>query len=149
MTLKAGWGWKVGILYLSFVVMIITLVVASSRQKFDLVSKEYYKDELSYQQVLDASHNQAAMTETTVIRATEREVVIRFPAVFSGKDAEGHVTFYSPVSKDWDRTFALALQDNVMTIDRALLRKTSYKMKISYRLAGKEYYMENDINLAK
>ena len=149
MTLQLGWGWKIAFLYSAFVVMMLWLVISSSRQKFDLVSTDYYKDEIAYQHVLDASKNQAALTGALVIRANEQIVSITFPGEFSGKIIKGTVNFYSAVSKDWDRSVVLNAANNEVSIDRGLLRKTNYTLKLSYSVDGKNYYQENDINLSK
>ncbi len=149
MNMQLGWGWKIGLLYTAFAGMIIALVVASSRQKFDLVSKDYYKEEIAYQQVLDASANQAALQGTMVIRANEQTVNIEFPAEFQTAPIHGTVHFYSAVSKDLDRTFDITTEQNRMTIDRNKLPRAAYTMKVSYNANGKDYYQQSDINLAQ
>ena len=40
--MKLGWGWKIAILYGVFAVLIVSLVIASNRQHFDLVTDDYY-----------------------------------------------------------------------------------------------------------
>lgn len=149
MTIRFGWGWKIGVLYASFVTLILTLVIMSSKQKFDLVSTDYYKDEIAYQGVLDASKNQAGLSGSLVIRANEKAVSITFPADFAGQDISGKVEFYSPVNKEWDRSAPIALKQNTMTIDRSALRRTAYTMKLSYAVGGRQYYQESNINLSK
>lgn len=148
MTVKFGWGWKVALLYSSFVGMMIMLVVASSRQKFDLVSKDYYKDEITFQKVIDAGRNQANLSGALTIRADSDSIRITFPGEFTGTSIEGNVTFYSVLHKEWDMTFPIQLQNNTMTISRHLLKNTNYTLKIAYSSNGKEYYKENDINLS-
>lgn len=149
MTLNVGWGWKIALMYSGFVALIMGLVIASSHQHFDLVSNDYYKDEIAYQQVLDASHNQATLAGSLQVHATSDAVVIEFPQDFAGKQIEGKVNFYSPIKKDWDRSFAITTTNNSMGIDRAGLVKTNYTIKVSYTVAGKTYYQENGLNLTK
>lgn len=149
MTIKIGWGWKVGLLYSSFVAMMIVLVIASSRQEFDLVSKDYYKDEISYQQVLDANRNQAGLSGTLTISVNDATVKIVFPAEFAGKPISGKIFFYSIVQNDWDKTFPIVATDNAVVIDRTLLQHANYKVKINYTVDDKDYYLENDLNLSR
>lgn len=136
-------------LYLSFVAMIVTLVVSSSKQKFDLVSQEYYKDEIAYQHVLDASRNQAGLAGTLVVRGDSKAITFEFPAEFTGKSITGTIQFYSAVNKQWDRTFPVSTTDNKMVIDKKALYPTNYKIKLSYAIDGKDYYQENELNLAR
>ena len=48
-----SWGWKITILYLGFVGMILTFVIASTQQDFHLVSEDYYAEEIAYQTRID------------------------------------------------------------------------------------------------
>jgi hypothetical protein len=149
MTIRLGWGWKIALLYTSFVIMMLVLVISSSRQKFDLVSTDYYKDEIAYQGVLDASKNEAGLSGSLVVHANEQTVSIDFPTDFSGKTVKGNVHFYSAVNKEWDKTFDLSVSGNTMSVDRSVLRNTNYIMKLSYSVDGKSYYQESGINLSK
>lgn len=52
-TLKLNWGAGIAVLYMGFVAMIVLLVVMSMRQKIDLVTDEYYAEELLFQGKID------------------------------------------------------------------------------------------------
>jgi hypothetical protein len=145
--MKIGWGWKVAVLYISFVVMMGMLVVASSRQQFDLVSKEYYRDEIAYQKVLDASKNQAALNGSIEIDAAGNAVVVRFPEEFRDRVVQGEIFFYAAVDPKFDREFVITLDNNTMAISKSKLIKTPYTVKLSYTVDGKSYYQESKINL--
>lgn len=149
MTIKFGWGWKIALLYSSFVALMLMLVIASSRQKFDLVSKDYYKDEIEFQKVIDANHNQQNLEGTMVVHADDASVKIDFPQEFAGKDIKGNIVFYSAVDKEWDKSFPISASGNTMAIDRTSLKQTTYKMKVAYTVDGKSYYKEHEINLSK
>jgi hypothetical protein len=145
--MKISWGWKAGLLYGAFVAMMVTLVVASSRQKIDLVSKDYYKDEIEYQRVIDAGKNQSELSVPLVIRANESVVSVEFPSQFRDKIVKGELYFYSPVNDKWDRKISLIAENNSMSIDRSKLLKTRYTMKINWEVDGKKYYQETAVNL--
>lgn len=145
--MNISWGWKAGLLYASFVAMMVTLVVASSRQKIDLVSKDYYNDEIEYQKVIDAGKNQSELSAPLVIRANDAEVYVDFPEEFKDKVLTGEIYFYSPVNNKWDSKIALVAEKNSMTIDRRKLQNTRYTMKINWEAEGKKYYQETELNL--
>lgn len=147
--MKIGWGWKIAILYAGFMAMIITLVTASSHQKIDLVSKDYYKDEIAYQDVLNASKNQALLTANPEIHANGSEVVIEFPADVAKQALKGNVNFYAAVNKEWDKDFAISVTDNKMVIPRNALHNIVYQLRISYSADGKQYYYEAKLDLNK
>jgi len=145
--MKIGWGWKITILYSVFVVMMVTLVVASSRQKFDLVSKNYYDDELAFQKTLDAGKNQAALSKPVLIHADKDSVTIDFPDEFRSKVLSGNIWFYSPVNEDWDKSIKISTGNNSVTVSRKSLHNTRYTIKISCAVDGKNYYQESEILL--
>lgn len=145
--MRIGWGWKIAAGYTGFVVMIICLVTASSRQNTDLVSKDYYKEEIKYQAVIDASRNQASLSGTCTVHANGNEIVVEFPQEFASKPLTGTVNFYSAANKGWDRSYAINATDNRLIIPRTSLQRTIYVVKVSYTAEGKQYYYQAEINL--
>jgi hypothetical protein len=55
--MKLSWGYKIMFVYIAFVAGMGFLVFKASSQKFDLVTKDYYDQELKYQQVIDQAAN--------------------------------------------------------------------------------------------
>lgn len=145
--MKISWGWKIVLLYSGFVGIIVTLVVASSRQQIDLVSKDYYQQEIAYQKVIDAGKNQAGLSRPMDVHANTQNVVISFPEEFKGKALGGDVKFYSPVNEKWDRSYKIDADNNTVTISRANLKNTRYTIKINCLVDGKSYYQESEIHL--
>ncbi len=145
--MKLSWGWKIAGLYSGFVIMMVCLVAASSHQKSYLVSKDYYKDEIAYQGVLDASRNQSKLSAAFTIHANGEAVIIDFPEEFKNSVLGGDVKFYSPVNEDWDCNFKIKAEHNSFSIPRSKLHKTRYTMKINCIADGKSYYQESEISL--
>lgn len=145
--IKLSWGWNVGLLYTVFAAMIVALVVASSRQQIDLVSADYYKDELAYQQVLDAGRNQAALAGAIAVHADGQNVVVDFPAEFATLVKTGEIHFYAPANRHWDYTAPLHTGNNSIAVSRAKLRKTNYTIRIPYEVGGRNYYYQSQIDL--
>jgi hypothetical protein len=143
---RLSWGWRIAALYLGFVTLIIFLVVKSSKQHFDLVSKDYYQQEISYQKVLDASKNQSALSPMEV-HANAANVIIDLPSELVGKHIGGSVQFYSPIDAKWDKTVELVAVEGKVMIPRNILKNARYTMKINCVADGKSYYQESEINL--
>jgi hypothetical protein len=145
--MKFSWGWKIAILYTGFAIMIGTLVVASNKQSVDLVSKQYYKEEIEYQKVIDASHNQAKLSGNVIIKANSNFVTISFPDEFKDKIVTGEVHFYAPANPQWDKVLPISTSQNNMTIPMQELHNTTYTIKIKYKVDGVEYYRESNVKL--
>ena len=56
-----NWGWKIAIGYSIFVAGILSLVVVAYRQTNDLVSADYYAQEIQFQQRIDARGNSLSL----------------------------------------------------------------------------------------
>lgn len=141
------WSIKITLLYVGFIALIVTLVASSMRQKIDVVSKDYYEQELQYQHTIDASKNQAALSAPASVWATNTEVHINFPKEFADKPVSTKIHFYSPVNDGFDRNFSLSTDNRELSIKREQLANTRYKIKISWNCNGVSYYQESEINL--
>ncbi|WP_165836457.1 FixH family protein [Taibaiella soli] len=147
--MRISWGYKIALLYCSFVALMIVLVVKSMHQKIDLVSKDYYAEELAFQKQIDAGKNQSALSAAIGIHADAQNVVIEFPSEFKNESIQGKVHFYAPANADFDKDIPLATANNICMIPRSLLQHTRYSLKINWEAAGKKYYQETDLNLAQ
>lgn len=147
--MKLNWGTKIALMYGGFVVLIMFLVIKSMKQDFQLVSDDYYQKEIKYQDVIDGSKNQAQLSAPIAIHANEQKVTLDFPADFTNQELKGSVQFYSSVNAKWDAKFPLKAIANSMDIDRTQLQKTRYTIKINWEAAGKKYYQEDSLNLAR
>ncbi len=61
--MKFNWGYKIVLVYSVFVAGILYLVVQSSRQQMDLVTDDYYAQEIRYQEKIDQSKRASALSE--------------------------------------------------------------------------------------
>lgn len=146
-TVKMSWGTRIALLYGGFVVLIVALVAGSMRQSFDLVSPDYYGQEIKYQEVIDAGKNQSALSAPVSLQVTASNVAINFPAEFKDKALSGTVLFYSPVHAAWDKEIAISASSNTMEIARNILPGNYYKVKLKWEADGKKYYQESEVSL--
>lgn len=148
-TIKLGWGTRVGLLYLAFVALIVTLVYKSMQQEFDLVSTDYYNEELKYQDVIDASNNQAALSSPVTITQQADEIVMQFPKEFAQSNMTGTAQFYSKIDADWDKKFEVRIVDGVCRMPTTTLAATNYQVKLKWWLNEKPYYQETEIKIVR
>ena len=144
-----SWGTKIAVLYSTFVVGIGGLVYASTRTKFELVSDDYYQQEVQYQKVIDATKNGSALSTPLTIDAGVDGVGIAFPKEFAGKEISAHILCYAPVNSAWDRTLDLKTTTAQLFIDAAKLKPTRYQVKVTWTAAGVTYYQQAELNLIR
>lgn len=147
MTFKFNWGTKIALLYIGFVAMIVTLVIMASNVKFDLVTKDYYNQELKFQHQIDAAANQKALSQPLQIKAADEQVSISFPPEMTNKLKKINVYFMAMVHEEWDQKIEVHTLDNSIAIDRSLLRPTRYQVKVNWQCEGTDYFQQSDLFL--
>jgi len=147
--MRISWGYKIALLYCSFVALMVVMVVKSMHQKIDLVSKDYYAEELAFQKQIDAGKNQATLSAAASVHADAQNVMIEFPPEFKNENIKGNVHFYAPANADFDKGFPIVTNSNTVSIPRNLLQQARYTMKLNWEASGRKYYQETDLNLAR
>ncbi|MGZ4076494.1 MAG: FixH family protein, partial [Bacteroidia bacterium] len=101
--MKIGWGTKIAILYISFALLMGTMVAMCMHQKDDLVSEDYYEKELVFQNKIDETNNANALNEKIKHFITDENMELKFPSVFKDKKVSGEILFFRPsdASKDF------------------------------------------------
>ena len=143
--MKISWGYKIAFVYLTFVGGITFLVFKASNQKFDLVTKDYYGEELKYQQVIDESANAARLSAPVKVEKTRGSLTIRFPEEMNGKKKQVDFYLYYPADEKKDLRKSLNVSDAVFS--QALPENISgrYELKLFWISDTTKYYYEQKI----
>jgi hypothetical protein len=139
-----NWGLKIACLYGGFVLVIGGLVYGSMRQQFDLVTDDYYKQEIAYQQVLDAGKNQSRLSAPVKLTQTGTQLQLEFPQDFAGKHLSGSVQFYSPVAASRDQRVEFNTDQLLQELAVDGLQKGTYQVKLQWTADGEPYYQTLD-----
>jgi nitrogen fixation protein FixH len=138
-----GWGYKIAILYGSFVVMMLCLVIRSSMEDFNMVSKDYYQQEVSYQQRIDQIHNSKALAQGLKIQANNEAVRISYPVM---KSISGEVKLYRPADETRDKVVKVTPDAaNEQVISTEGIPRGNWKVQVSWSAEGKSYFDEKVI----
>lgn len=142
-----SWGNKLIIVFVVFAALMATLVYKATQTKFELVSKDYYQDELRYQDKIDGAAN-AALEAPTSIEVKDELILLRFPDVHKNANITGEAWFYCSVDATKDKHIALNVDSNgIQIIERKRLQKGDYQIKISYEINQKKYYVAHQLQL--
>lgn len=143
-----NWGHKLTLGFLAFAGMIVYMVVQSINTRYDLVSKEYYKDELQYQQVIDGTSRANQLGSRTTVKQQNETLVIQLPAEMKQKAITGSLWFYSADDSKKDKKIALQVNDNaVQNIDSRHFVPGNYTAKIRWESNGTSYYSEVPVTI--
>ncbi|TMI66025.1 MAG: hypothetical protein E6H07_09010 [Bacteroidetes bacterium] len=145
--MKISWGYKIAGVYLLFVAGIVFLVFKANNERFDMVTKDYYGEELKYQQVIDQSANANALSAPVSVERNEGAVTVRFPIEMKDKKIDVDFYLYYPADdkKDFRKSFTINAPEFNQSLPEGA--KGLYELKLSWTADGKKYYNERKIFL--
>ena len=132
-------------LYIAFVAGIAVLVFKASSQKFDLVTKDYYDEELKYQQVIDQAANTSRLSAPVIIERNEDELTISFPDEMKNKKKLVDFYLYYPADAKKDLRKSFEINENEITQALPVGIKGMYELKLSWEAEGVKYYFEKKL----
>lgn len=144
-----SWGYKILIMYLGFVAFIVTMVFMCLQYDVNLVAKDYYKQEIEYQQQIDKLKNTQSLSERLGVQffPESKEAVFTFPAS-KHEDIKGEIHFFRPSDAGMDVKVPVKItKDGQQTVDVKDLKKGLWKVKVSWQSADKDYYEEQTLVL--
>jgi len=143
--MKINWGYKILIGYSVFVIGMLFLAYQSTQQKFDLVVKDYYGEELKYQNVIDASDRATALTGSVVTSIKEGKLFVLLPEAFKGVAAKGDAQLYFPADEQKDIKKSFTSNNGSFEMELLTKMKGHYILKLSVEKQGVKYYFEKKI----
>lgn len=139
-----NWGKSIVLAFVLFAAFIATLVTVCVRQDVSLVSKDYYKEELVYQQQIEREQNTAKLNLKPSIAVERQSLRIDFDQF--GKIECGQLKLFCPSSSKQDRIFKLTkTEDGFTVLPIENLQPGMYKAQMLWNMEGKEYYFEQVI----
>ena len=147
--MKLNWGAGIAILYMGFVVMILLLVGMSASQKIDLVTDQYYEEELRFQDKINKTNHAKALTDPLVWEVTEQGIRINYPESFSENNLAGTVKLYCPSDNTKDKTFPVKSISHTQLIAASDLDSGRYYLQIDWQNGKETYWNEGVVVINK
>ena len=143
-----SWGIRIAIVYIGFVILISTLVLISSNNKSELVTKDYYAQELKYQDRINALNNEKDLKVSIQYKITPNEIVLSFPKSEINNSFSGEVLFFRPSDASKDLKLNLRFNsEGKQIIQKLKFTKGIYKMCITWKNDNRTFYKEQIINI--
>jgi hypothetical protein len=142
-----NFGHKITIAYSLFVALIITMVTLCIKKKdMFLVSSDYYKKELAYQDEIDKYDNASKLLVPVKISKESGNVLIRFPKEQIGSTGEIH--FYRPSNANLDFKLPVNIaKDSTQSVDVSKLVGGLWVVKLEWSKDGTQYLKEEKLVL--
>lgn len=134
------------VVFILFAAFIGTLVTVCVREDISLVAKDYYNQELVYQEQISRMNNAAALTEKPNIIVTQAFIRVTFDSLSFVE--HGKLDLFCPSDSKMDRSFEIPESDDQQfTYALSDLKPGMYRVKLLWSMAGKDYYQEEIVNL--
>ncbi|MBL7913828.1 MAG: FixH [Bacteroidetes bacterium ADurb.Bin397] len=144
--MKISWGYRVMFLYVGFAGLIIYFVTRSMNEKVDLVTPDYYAQELKFQDKIESINRNNDLNQALGIEYSDAGIIITYPTDLQNKTITGAINIFRPSDKSKDQTIEITPDKEMkQTINTASLSKGMYRIKVDYEVDGSGYYSEKQI----
>lgn len=134
-----NWGHGLTITFIAFAGLMIFMTVKSFQQNIDLVTPEYYREELAYQQRINEIKNAAGAQQVSITEMDDA-FVLDFPS----NPKEGYLHFYRPSDQSLDKYYNLTASKNE-TISSEGLVSGYYILKLHWSDQDQAFYQEKGV----
>jgi hypothetical protein len=142
--MKLNWGNKIAIAYSAFVLFIIAMVYMSFGEKYDLVTEDYYAQELAYQAKIDAKNRLEGLEENLKVSLEAKNLLIEFPHHDSTL-INGKVNCFRPSDQGQDFTVLIENKQKVVSIPVNQFISGKYLLKLDWTANEKSFYTEQTV----
>lgn len=143
------WPYAIVIGLVSFMGYIIYFVIQAMNQDVDLVSKDYYAQEIAYQDQIDRVRRTQALGDVMLQYNEEAgNILLQVPATYQDKKLSGTITLFRPSDDKLDKELPLQLgRDKSQLIEVGDLEKGLWKVHVNFSDGAEAYYSEKTIQI--
>ena len=146
--MKINWGTGIVLAFIGFMCFILYFVIKVNTDKkydHDLVTEDYYKQELDFQNDINKETNAKNLTENISLKKTENGLLIAIPENLKINGISGKVFLYRPSNKQLDFEVPISLSDHNLLIPDKRLLDGRWNIKIYWQYKGKSYLYKKEI----
>ena len=130
------------LVYIIFIAGILFLVFKSSSQKVDLVTENYYEQELKYQEKIDEAKRAQSLSSPLKYDLNENRLTIFFPNEMKGVKLNAQALVYYAADETKDKTYSLSTVNAKLIISLPVNDKGMYQLKMDWVAGSISYYSE-------
>ena len=146
--MKFNWGTGIVLAFIGFISFIMYFIISmhvNSKYNHDLVSEDYYGDELKYQKDIDKLNNANTLEGNISYSTSDAGLNIKFPEFLDYKNITGKVFLYRPSNKQLDFETTISLSNSHLLIPDKRLVDGRWNIKIDWQYKGNSYLFKKQI----
>ncbi len=146
--MKLNWGTGIAATLVLFVGMMAWFAVRAMNNQAELVTENYYEQELTYQRDIDRMSRSLRPEERVMITTENGGIRLHFPENAQGKRVEGRLFLMRPSDLKADRTVDVTPDSNgVAWIPAGDLRQGNYEARLDWSADGDARLQEERIQV--
>ncbi len=148
MRIKLNWGFWIVVAFIGFISFILYFVVIAStdmRADHNLVTDDYYQEELAFQKEIDAEKNAMGVKADFQFEKTPEGLLIKIPETVQQHKTTATVSLYRPSNKQLDYNLNMSLSNSHLLIPDNRLLGGRWDIKIKWQYENKDYLIKESI----
>ncbi|GAB3572241.1 FixH family protein [Hymenobacter daeguensis] len=146
-TSRTRWPYAIMAVFVLFAGYIGFMVQQALRTTVDLVSPDYYQQELAYQQRMETVARTAALPAPVELTydAAARQLRLQLPPALAGQAVQGQLHFFRPSNQKLD--FSLPLQAGRQQFSTARMQPGHWRARLDFTAGGQPYFLEKELTI--
>lgn len=141
-------NWAAGIVtaiigFIGFILFFVVTMTTDKAYSHDLVTEQYYQEELNYQQEIEAQKNAEVFKEEIKLQRVNNGLTIHFPKNI--KREEGKVFLYRPSNKQLDFEMPISNSNTYLLVPEQRLLDGRWNIKILWKNNNKKYLIKKEL----
>ena len=115
--------------------------------KIDLVTKDYYKKELNYQEDINRQKNASNLSSSIKFEIISDQFIIQLPEELATNECTASIYFYRPSDKAFDKHFEHITQNGLITVNNSFLTKGKWRLIVNVNTEDTDYQFIEELYL--
>ncbi len=145
MKIRLNWGTSIVIaivLFMAFILSFVYKTIFIDKYEHHLVSEDYYKEELHYQDEIDKINNANLLIKNVSISNSKKGILIKFPENLNYENISGTISFLRRSNHQLDFEIKIELTSHSIIIEDKLLVAGKWEIKIDWKNNDEEYLLK-------
>jgi hypothetical protein len=142
--------WPLGIIgaFGLFFCGLATVIVIAATHHETMVSENYYEQELTFQDQINATARATECGAAISTDAASGDVIIRLPAAQLAQKFSGTIALYRPSEPKLDREYQLEPKaDGTQMLNVSQIASGLWLVRVKWNVGGQDYFLEQKITI--
>ena len=147
------WPAAIIVYFVIFITATAGMIVFSLSHKDELVTSDYYEQEIQFQRQIDRLERTRAIQAGLAVAydPAAKQIRIELPTEHARQYTEGQVQFHRPSAASLDRRINLEVDPATgrQTVDARPFEPGLWKVRVSWTFAGRQFFFDRNVIISK